>query len=133
MQSSSQEAAFKVDDGDTLGGRIVRARDALGLSTAQLARRLGVKTATLAEWENDRSEPRANRLCNLAGILGVSTMWLLVGRGEAPTEDEPLAQEAEMLRTEIAHLSQEALALSRRLSEAATRLARLREHAGESD
>ncbi|WP_026381263.1 helix-turn-helix domain-containing protein [Afifella pfennigii] len=131
--AQTQSEPYAADDGDTLGGRIVRARDALGLSTAQLARRLGVKTATLAQWENDRAEPRSNRLRNLAGILGVSPIWLLVGKGEAPPEDEPLAQEAAMLRSEIAALSQEALALSRRLQEAAERLDRLREHAGHID
>ncbi|MBZ8133504.1 helix-turn-helix domain-containing protein [Afifella sp. IM 167] len=129
----TESGTFEADDGDTLGGRIVRARDALGLSTAQLARRLGVKTATLAQWENDRAEPRSNRLRNLAGILGVSPIWLLVGRGEAPPEEEPLAQEAAMLRTEIVQLSEEALALSRRLRETADRLDRLRESAGRGD
>ena len=34
-------------DQDTLGGRLARAREAAGMSTAQLARRLGVKTSTL--------------------------------------------------------------------------------------
>jgi HTH-type transcriptional regulator, cell division transcriptional repressor len=72
-------------DGDTLGGRIWRARDALDISVAQLARRLGVKAETIAAWESDRSEPRANRLIMLAGVLGVSPTWLLNGVGEAPT------------------------------------------------
>ena len=71
-------------ESDTLGGRIWRARDALDISVAQLARRLGVKTETIAAWEGDRSEPRANRLIMLAGVLGVSPTWLLSGIGEAP-------------------------------------------------
>src|SRR3546814_11137748 len=41
---------------DTIGGRIGRAREAAGLSVAQAARRLGVKTATWQGWE--RSEER---------------------------------------------------------------------------
>ena len=45
---------------DTLGGRIVHARELQDLTTAQLARRVGVKTATLHEWETDRSEPRSS-------------------------------------------------------------------------
>lgn len=72
-------------DSDTLGGRIWRARDALDMSLSGLARRLGVKTETLAAWEGDRSEPRANRLMMLAGVLGVSPTWLLSGIGDAPT------------------------------------------------
>jgi len=75
------------EDNDTLGGRLCTAREALGLSTAQLARRLGVKTATMAGWELDRSEPRSNKLVMLAGILNVSPTWLLTGVGESPTTD----------------------------------------------
>jgi HTH-type transcriptional regulator, cell division transcriptional repressor len=71
-------------DLDTMGGRLSRARDALGLSTAQLARRLGVQTATISAWETDRSQPRANRLSMLAGVLNVSPSWLLYGVGTAP-------------------------------------------------
>lgn len=78
------------DDGmlpeDTMGGRIVAAREATGHSTAQLARRLGVKTATLQNWENDRSEPRSNKLTMLAGLLGVTPGWLLTGNGTSPID-----------------------------------------------
>ena len=42
---------------DTLGARIGYARERAGLSTAQLARRLGVKSRTLANWERDETEP----------------------------------------------------------------------------
>ncbi len=76
---------------DTMGGRISAAREAAALTVAQAARRLGVKTATLNNWENDRSEPRANRLTMLAGLLNVSPMWLITGRGEGVSEpDMPL-------------------------------------------
>jgi transcriptional regulator with XRE-family HTH domain len=74
-------------DLDTMGGRLSRARDALELSAAQLARRLGVQTATIHAWESDRSQPRANRLSMLAGVLNVSPSWLLYGVGTAPQED----------------------------------------------
>ena len=76
---------------DTMGGRISAAREAAELTVAQAARRLGVKTSTLNNWENDRSEPRANRLTMLAGLLNVSPMWLITGRGEGVSEpDMPL-------------------------------------------
>lgn len=74
-------------DLDTMGGRLSRARDAAGLSVAQLARRLGVKSTTIQAWESDRSQPRSNRLAMLAGVLNVSLSWLLHGVGTAPTED----------------------------------------------
>lgn len=74
----------------TFGDRLAGAREAAGMSQAQLARRLGVKKATIAAWENDLSEPRANRLSMMAGMINVSIMWLLTGEGEgmdAPVED----------------------------------------------
>jgi len=77
-----------IPDGDTLGGRLSRARDAAGLSAAQLARRIGVHSATVQGWESDRSQPRANRLSMVAGVLGTSLSWLLHGIGTAPIEDE---------------------------------------------
>lgn len=76
-------------DLDTVGGRLSRARDAVGLTPAQLARRLGVKTVTIQGWENDRALPRANRLTMLAGVLAVSPSWLLHGVGSSPVEDGP--------------------------------------------
>ncbi|MFB2551517.1 helix-turn-helix domain-containing protein [Ensifer soli] len=71
-------------DGDTLGGRIWRARDALGLSAKDLAQRLGVRVETISAWERDMSEPRTSRLFVLAGVLGVTPAWLIAGYGEAP-------------------------------------------------
>ncbi|MBR0555445.1 helix-turn-helix domain-containing protein [Ciceribacter sp. L1K23] len=69
---------------DTLGGRLSSARDAVGVSLADLANQLGVRHETLQAWEADRAEPRPSRLVNLAGILGVSPMWLMTGQGEGP-------------------------------------------------
>ena len=74
-------------DLDTMGGRLSRARDAVGLSVAELARRLGVKAATIQAWESDRSQPRANRLAMLAGVLNVSLSWLLHGVGSSPADE----------------------------------------------
>ena len=52
------------------------------LSQAQLASRSGVRLSTIQNWEGDRSEPRANKLQMIAGILNVSMIWLLTGQGE---------------------------------------------------
>ena len=38
-------------------------------------------------WENDPSEPRANRLSMISGMLNVSLPWLLHGIGDAPPDD----------------------------------------------
>lgn len=84
----------RVRDTDTFGGRLSRIRDARGLSTATLARRVGVRQKTIEQWENDRSEPGVERLSLLAGVLDVNVIWLLHGVGDAPADEigpDPLA------------------------------------------
>lgn len=73
---------------EPLGHRIEQARAAKGYTVSQLARRMGVKPGTLKNWESDRSEPRANKLTMLSGVLNVSTRWLLEGGSEIPNETE---------------------------------------------
>lgn len=87
-------------DNDTLGGRLWRAREAVGMSESGLAKALGLKKETLRAWENDRSEPRANKLVTLAGLLNVSPTWLLYGVGDAPTSDT-IASELGILRAQL--------------------------------
>ncbi len=69
---------------DTIGGRIRQARTEAGLSQRQLATRLAVTNKTLENWEEDRSEPRANKLVMMAGVLNIPSTWLLTG--DAPKE-----------------------------------------------
>ena len=116
-----------VDDGhvdagaDTLGGRIVYARETAELTTSQFARRLGVKTATLQGWESDRAEPRPNRLLTMAGMLNVSPTWLLTGDGESPSDS---GDEDAMLqiRAAVEHLRKQALAIVEELERLEKRL-----------
>lgn len=104
-------------DGDTatFGDRLAGAREAAGLSQADLARRLGVKVKSIRAWENDQSEPRANKLQMLAGILGVSIMWLLTGDGdgldspdgvEVPENAADLIRELRLLRADHARIGE---------------------------
>ena len=76
------------EDVATFGDRLAAAREAAGLKRAEFARRLGVKKITIADWEGDISEPRANRLQMMAGLLNVSVGWLLMGEGDG-VEQEP--------------------------------------------
>jgi len=117
LNDSDDGSAFE----DTLGGRIVHAREAQDLTTSQLARRLGVKTSTLHGWENDRSEPRPNRLLTLAGILNVSPTWLLIGDGTSPTD---VMSETEMMhiRGTVERLRDQALSLASELQQLKDRL-----------
>ncbi|MBI6628892.1 helix-turn-helix domain-containing protein [Pontibaca salina] len=79
----------------TFGDRVAGAREAAGMSQSQLARRLGVKKTTLMAWEQDLSEPRANRLSMMAGLLDVSIMWLLTGEGDGTLD--PIAVDEAVL------------------------------------
>ena len=114
------------DDAATFGDRLAAAREAQGISQDTLARRLGVKRASLEAWENDLREPRANRLSMLAGILDVSMSWLLTGEGQgvepAPDAASPemseLLNELRVLRTEMQRSSERMGILEKRLKKA---------------
>lgn len=103
MNAQVQEILSE-DDSDTLGGRIGRARSSAGLSVAQAARRLGVKVTTWKAWECDRSEPRSNRLVMMAGFLGVSPTWLLIGSGDGPKDT--IGDEIQLLKLELASVTE---------------------------
>jgi len=109
-----------------VAGRIVTAREASGLTAAQLARRLGVQTKTLLRWESGESEPRSNRLVNLAGLLNVSAAWLLSGEGAKPVRDTT-AIELARLHGDIEDVRASLERLAEVLSRAAERLAALQE------
>ncbi len=72
---------FFNEDVATFGDRLEAARRAKGVSTEQLAEQLGVKIETIESWENDVSPPRANKLQMLSGLLDVSIVWLMSGKG----------------------------------------------------
>jgi HTH-type transcriptional regulator, cell division transcriptional repressor len=84
-----------------LGERITNARLAKGISQEKLAELTGVKTSTLIKWETDRSSPRINRLNQLAGILGVSIVWLLAGDKSSLDVDPPSLNETMMLENKL--------------------------------
>ncbi len=120
VRSTSEDFS---DETSTFGDRLAHAREALGLDQAQLAHRLGIKAQTLRNWEEDRSEPRANKLQFLAGLLNVSMIWLLTGRGEAPQAagvPADLAGEAcladlRRLRADHIHLAEQMARLEKRM------------------
>lgn len=112
--SSDDQIGWYSDTAATFGDRIAGAREGLALSQSDLARKLGIKLKTLRDWENDLSEPRANKLQMMSGVLNVSLVWLLTGEGDGPTDpaddggsDNPTAEiigEIGELRREMARL-----------------------------
>lgn len=61
----------------TFGSRIRNVRLSVGLSQAEVARRVGAKRQQVWDWEKDRSEPKLEHLARLAEALGVSVDTLL--------------------------------------------------------
>lgn len=114
----------------TLGDRIAGAREAAGLDQAALARGLGVKLATVRAWEDDRAEPRANKLQMAAGLLNVSVGWLLTGTGDGldgppATPDRSRAAEARAALAELRRLRADLGAIAGRLGRTEARLTAL--------
>lgn len=112
-------------DATTFGDRMTGAREACGLSQAELARRLGVKVKTVRAWENDQSEPRANKLQMLAGLLGVSIMWLLSGAGDGldgPEDRAELPDDLAELLTELRRIKVDQARMAERMGRLEKRL-----------
>lgn len=112
-------------DTATFGDRMAAAREALGLDQKGLASRLGVKLSTIQRWEEDQSEPRANKLVMLAGVLNVGMPWLLMGEGEgldAPGDDQALPSDLQSLMTEIRVLQATLIRVAERLGRVEKRL-----------
>lgn len=108
----------------TFGDRLTAAREAAGMTQEALAKRLGVKKSTLRSWEDDLSEPRANRLSMLAGLLNVSMMWLINGEGEGieSPDAEPMSSdlteiilEVREMKTELHRKAEQLARLEKRL------------------
>jgi len=109
----------------TFGDRVSGAREAAGMTQAELARRLGVRQRTLAGWEEDMSEPRANKLQMLAGMLNVSIRWLLTGEGDGldgPPDSSGLDTDAKALLTELRQMRGDLAALAERTGRLEKRL-----------
>ena len=104
----------------TLGGRIYASRQNAGMSLNLAARLLGVKSSTLKSWENDRSEPRVNKLVALAGLLGVSPTHFLAEEGNDGVDVSAIKGRrdklVEMLKEEMSYAREQKKQLNQRLS-----------------
>lgn len=112
----------------TFGDRVTAAREARGMTVADLAQRLGVRDTTVEDWEADQSDPRAARMNVLAGLLNVSLLWLMTGNGPGipvPPEVPDAAQPAELsaMRTEVLALRDALLRAADRAGQLERRLA----------
>jgi len=120
MNAQTDEDWFD-PDATTFGDRVAGAREQAGMTQSELAKRLGVKLKTLKSWENDLSEPRANKLSMMAGMLNVSLLWLLSGEGDAPESPE----QAVKLSSDVTDLLGEIREIRTQLALSTDRLDRL--------
>lgn len=104
----------------TLGGRLYASRQNAGMSLNLAARLLGVKSSTLKSWENDRSEPRVNKLVALAGLLGVSPTHFLAEEGNDGVDVSAIrgrrGRLVEVLKEEMSDALEQQKQLKQRLS-----------------
>lgn len=120
------EENWYTNENATFGDRLVAAREACQLTPKALAKRMGVAAKTVEKWENDLSEPRANKLQMLSGILNVSIPWLLTGEGqdievmpEGSTDIMNLLTEVRSLRSEMVSAAERLAILEKRLKQVA--------------
>lgn len=64
--------------------RVSMARNAIGLTQSELAKKVGVVPRQIAAYEGGEAKPRINALNNLAAALGTTPDWLASGKGDAP-------------------------------------------------
>lgn len=87
------------------GARVKAAREAAGMTQADLAEQMNVSTQGVQKWESGASSPRFSRLYGLAAVLGVRVSQLLP---DDPQSAEPI--DAEDLRLRL--LASRLLAMS---------------------
>lgn len=124
MNESDLPSESYADSQATFGDRLTLAREAFGLSPEQLAWRIGVRRSTITSWEDDRAEPRANRMQTLSGVLNVSLVWLMTGEGTGPVAapEATHSTEADAILVELAALRDEQRRLAERMARFKSRL-----------
>ena len=127
MENLSVNEYF-ANESSTFGDRIIAAREAVGLSQSELARKLGVQLKTVKKWEEDLADPRANKLQMIAGLLNVSITWLLMGHGtglEGPLTVNDLSADMNEILVELRHTKSEFSRLTQQLDSLEKRLRRV--------
>lgn len=120
------DGGYFSEEAATFGDRLAAARRQVGLSQEDMARKLGIKLKTLRAWEDDFSEPRANKLQMVAGVLNVSIVWLLTGTGDGidgPGQaDGPTDRNLRELMIEFRSLTAQQIRLGERFARLEKRL-----------
>lgn len=119
---------YFANESSTFGDRIIAARESVGLNQSDFARKLGVQLKTVKKWEDDLSEPRANKLQMIAGLLNVSITWLIMGQGtglKGPLEETDLSADMSEILVELRQTKSELSRLTEHLGSLEKRLRRI--------
>ncbi len=72
----------------TIASRIIDAREKLGIKPAEFARRLGVTSQSVSQWESGATEPTKENLHKIARLTGVKIDWLISGVRTSEPDDQ---------------------------------------------
>lgn len=114
---------------ERLGARLKQAREAAGLSAAEVAGRMSVDVAVVQSWERGEETPRPNRLHILSGVLGVPFGTLFGVVDETPEPDDFLHR-FQRLEQKFEEMSELQARLVRLSDELAGEIAELRKAEG---
>ena len=102
MTTDTNESWFDPDV-TTFGDRVAGRARTRGHDTGRPGQAARREAQDAARWEDDQSEPRANKLSMMAGLLNVSLLWLLSGEGDGPDSPDlgDLSPDISEMLTEI--------------------------------
>lgn len=89
------------DPTKSFGATIRRLRIAKGLNQTDIAEKLGVSTVAISNWEANRSQPRRQRIAELAIALGVASDQLVISSVAA---SEPLPELLAASKMQVARM-----------------------------
>lgn len=64
-----------------IGERIRELRKRHRFTQADVARKIGVSSPTITQWENNQTAPKGDNLLRVASVLGCTPDWLVTGKG----------------------------------------------------
>lgn len=78
----SPSSLLRSSQEDTLGNKLKRLREKMGLTQKELAQQIGISHSLIGQIETDRIQPSLATLSSLAEALGVSTCYFLMEEDE---------------------------------------------------
>lgn len=73
------------------GERIKQAREKIGMTKAELSRRMEVHVNTIRNWESNKFPIHGSTRLSLATLLDTNVEWLRTGKGPTDPQEEPYA------------------------------------------